>query len=236
MSSYGEPSLDSDESFGPGTDLVVSLLAVLLLLLFLVVREQREAPKQLLEIREGYNEEPLFEKDKAGLTPRAMEQLRQKVPDFLAALESDCCNQLLVEGHASPEAPSALDIKGREQWNLKLSIERSMAVVDYLYHLGFPYECMSVAGFGRSHSVTLTSWLGADPSRSIDRWDETGRAIVEEVGESTLAAERVVKIFGIRHESSLCDIALQRHQITIFRTPDISRKMTSKPTSNPLRE
>ena len=216
MSFHEDPSQAPDESFGPGTDLVISLFAMLMLLLVLAVRalyvasaalpEPETQSANLWELREDYREEPLFERDKAVLTPRAKAQLLHEVPAILDALETSYCNQLLVEGYASPEAPSRLSRAARERWNLKLSVDRSMAVIDYLYRHGVPYECMSVTGFGRSHSLVLANWLKYDPMRSIIEWDDEWGDWASEIGETALAEERVVRIFGIYHESSLCDL------------------------------
>jgi hypothetical protein len=209
VSLYDEPSVEPDESFGPGTDLVISLLAILLLLLALAAIEQRQAPRQLWELREDYREKPLFGQNDAELTERARQQLRQELPAFLDALESDWCNQLLVEGYASPEAPPDLDRKERERWNLGLSARRSMAVSDYLNDLGIPYECMFISGYGRSHSAVLASWLNADPDRTVVIWDD--QALEEQHGEQVLSPERIVRILGISHDSSLCSLSRPLH-------------------------
>ncbi|HEX5719303.1 MAG TPA: OmpA family protein [Thermoanaerobaculia bacterium] len=234
-----DPSGRSDESFGPGTDLVVSLLAALLLLIPIFVRSFRlvsylerletvpadvtvlrtelekckndfDARKQIWEFRETYRDEPLFERNRDGLTAAAKQQLDAKVKTFQDALVAGGYNQLLIEGHASPETMLAGDTRQRERWNLALSLLRSMAVADYLYKRGIPYECMSVAAFGRSHSLSLKSWLEEDPVRTVQDWDEGGRNLVDQIGEATLADERLVRVFGIRHEQSLC--ALSRRQ------------------------
>lgn len=209
--SFLEDSSDHiDESFGPGTDLVVSMLAALLLILVQILRPSPKEedvdrrPQQIIEIRDSYDEEPLFEKDNAVLTAFAKEQLVREMPAFLSALRSDCCNQLLIEGHASPEAPSSFSAMQRERWNLSLSVERSMAVIDFLYTEGIPYECMSLAGFGRSHSKVLGSWLGADKGRTMRIWDERSGVLAREIDERSLASERLVRILGIHHERSLC--------------------------------
>jgi len=219
MTGYDDPSLHPDESFGPGTDLAVCLVAVLLLLSSLVLLERQpeppppeEAPvvvepaqpEQTWTIQEGYGEEPLFEKDRAVLTPTAKRQLQNQLHEMLDALVSDSCNQLLIEGHASPEAPAGRPSDQQERWNVKLSADRAMAVADYLYWQGIPYECMSFSAFGRSHSRVLGDWLrGAAGRRSIRTWDATGAPAEEE----ELAPERLVRIFGTRHPDSLCDLA-----------------------------
>ena len=207
-------SQQPDESFGPGTDLVVSLLAVLLLILIQLLNaqnlhsfEEQKGPQQILVIEENYDEKPLFEKDKSTLTPHARLQLRRSRSAFVDALESNCCNQILIEGHASPDAPSSLSASERERWNLSLSIDRSLAVIDYLYSLGIPYECMSLAGFGRSHSQVLGSWLGRDDQRNIHMWDISSAEFVKRVDQHALASERLVRISGIKHERSVCQIS-----------------------------
>lgn len=232
-----DPSGRSDESFGPGTDLVVSLLAALLLLIPIFVQSFRlmsylqqlavvpvedvstlrielekckqefDARKQIWEFRETYRDEPLFERNRDGLTAAAKRQLDEKIEIFQGALVTGGYNQLLIEGHASPETMLAGNARQRERWNLALSLLRSMAVADYLYERGIPYECISIAAFGRSHSSLLRSWLEEDPARTVQGWDEEGYNLVDQVGESALSGERLVRVFGIRHERSLCDLS-----------------------------
>lgn len=217
MSWLEDPSLEPDESFGPGTDLVISLFAVLLLLLALAVHaldtpiakpDGPESPTKILwTLEQRYKEEPLFEQDRAVLTIYAKEQIALELPAIRRVLESDSDNQILVEGYASPESPPNLTRQERERWNLKLSVDRSIAVVDYLYEHGIPYECMSVTGFGRSHSVLLSEWLEKDSARTVPGWDSAGATPVAEAGEKKLAKERIVRILGIRHRSSICGLA-----------------------------
>ena len=228
MSWQQDPSLEPDESFGPGTDLVISLFAVLLLILVLALRvlsvsevksiEPEHQPKNLWTLQQRYPEEPLFEQDKAVLTAHTMKQLDLILPTIRSALDGESCNQLLVEGYASPEAPAGLPRRERERWNLELSVNRSMAVVDYLHDHNIPYECISVTGFGRSHSPTLGEWLGSDSFRSVADWDEHWGA-QRDIDDVILARERIVKIFGIQHENSLCGLALGQPESGLNRFP-----------------
>ena len=124
------------------------------------------------------------------------------------ALAGEECNQLLIEGYASPEVPADRRRHEQERWNLKLSGDRAMAVADYLYWQGVPYECMSVSAFGRSHSKTLAGWLRPPGGRrSLFEWDAAMPEAAGEVGEARLAPERLVRIFGTHHPDSLCELA-----------------------------
>jgi outer membrane protein OmpA-like peptidoglycan-associated protein len=225
MTPSSDPSLHPDESFGPGTDLAICLVAVLLLLTSLVVFGRQQAlgveappprvepppeppppppPKQVWTIQEGYDDEPLFEKDRAVLTPTARRQLESRLGEMFDALGGDDCNQLLIEGHASPEAPSGRPHSEQERWNVRLSVDRAMAVADFLYWQGIPYECMSISAFGRSHSRVLATWLQRPGERrSLQTWD----AADEPADESELAPERLVRIFATLHPDSVCDLA-----------------------------
>jgi len=211
-----DPSLHPDESFGPGTDLAICLVAVLLLLsaLVLVSRPEEHAhpepqqPKQVWIIQERYGDEPLFEKDRATLTATAKAQLKRQLQAMTDALAGEECNQLLIEGYASPEVPADRRRHEQERWNLKLSGDRAMAVADYLYWQGVPYECMSVSAFGRSHSKALAGWLRPPGGRrSLFEWDAAMPEAAGEVGEPKLAPERLVRIFGTHHPYSLCELA-----------------------------
>ena len=227
-----EESASGDESFGPGTDLVVSLLAALFLLIPLAVQSTRllkylnaareisaakpplecpqEPRKQIWEFRESYQDEPLFEKNRAGLTEAAKRQIRSQWGAFQEALQGGLYNQLLIEGHASPEISPKATPQQRERWNLQLSLERALAVADYLHDLGLSYECMSVTGFGRSHSSALQEWLQDSSERSLQDWNNGGGELVRRKEEPALAGERLVRVLGINHKSSLCDLVQKR--------------------------
>jgi outer membrane protein OmpA-like peptidoglycan-associated protein len=228
-----EEAASGDESFGPGTDLVVSLLAALFLLIPLAVQSVRllnylsraredavrasvecrpEPEKQIWEFRESYQEEPLFEKNHAGLTEAAKRQIRAQWPAFEEALRGGLYNQLLVEGHASPEISPRSPTNQRERWNLQLSLERALAVADYLHELGLSYECISVTGFGRSHSSALREWLEGSSERSLQQWDDGEEDVMKQTEGSDLAGERLVRVLGIHHESSLCEVVQKRVQ------------------------
>jgi chemotaxis protein MotB len=83
--------------------------------------------------------EVLFASGQAQLTADGQSTLRQLMPT-LAAQE----RRLRVEGHTDSDPIQ------RSSWdsNLRLSVERSLAVVEFLKSSGFPEPRLSVAGYG----------------------------------------------------------------------------------------
>jgi flagellar motor protein MotB len=83
--------------------------------------------------------EVLFASGQAQLTTDGQSTLRQLMPT-LAAQD----RRLRVEGHTDSDPIQ------RSSWdsNLRLSVERSMAVVEFLKSAGFPEPRLSVAGYG----------------------------------------------------------------------------------------
>jgi len=214
-----------DESFGPGTDLVISLFACLMILLAIgwyqdllrvLIEElslQVESPEsesepireQLYEFRDGQHDMPFFGKDDAVLTAEAKRELDGQTDPLMEALSAGKFNQLQLIGHASADTVRARP-QEQQRWNLALSLERATAVADHLRGGGIPYECMSVTGFGRSESTVLSEWLEEGNGRRIEDWDKEGQ-YSDGVQLSRLSQERRVEIWGIFNPKSLCPLA-----------------------------
>lgn len=239
-----------DESFGPGTDLVVSLFAMLLIVAVLwwyqgrlqtwlkayaharqldkfeellhqeidahartqqalnqMNMEQRNTSEklrtQLYEFRDSVNGAPYFEQNDRRLTGQAVAALDAEVGRFVGALRGGAYNQIQIIGYASAESAKG-NLQERQRRNFALSLARATAVADHLYNRGIPYECISVSGFGRSHSRVLASWLSSHPGEGIRDWDEHGQ-YSSQVEDEELARERRVEIWGIWHPDSQCD-------------------------------
>ncbi len=206
----------SDESFGPGTDLVISLLVCLLVLmtldsyhdhvLWILASEQEPIPERICpacpecpscpkgEIMwiQGKGE-AFFEKNKATLTQQARDQLAARVGWFRSTLETGQYQQLQVVGHASADTARGTPAV-RERRNFVLSFERALAVADFLYQQRIPYECLAVTAWGRSRSEVLASWLRSGDS--LRAWDDHGQYERQEPAES-LEGERRVEIWGL---------------------------------------
>ncbi len=212
-------------SFGPDTDLVLSLFAVVLLILAIkTIHEDwsaswrsylgalskpraRSVPDKevgvLVEITEDHAREG-FEQDLTSLSPAAVATLNAQVERIRRALENGECDQLQIQGFASPES-----IRGqgrrREKWNLTLSIARALAVIDHLYSRGIPYECMALSGYGRSHSGLMGAWLGTGVGNGAADWDRVAGELFATNPEQ-FARERLVWVVGIRHPCSACPL------------------------------
>lgn len=194
-----------DESFGPGTDLVLSLFACLLMIIVLGAArdaDRQQRPQQLYEFRERDRQAPSFGKDADELPGAAQEELTRLAPGLRDSLRGARFNHLQLLGFASPETREGSPLE-RERWNLDLSLRRAQAVADYLYRRGIPYECMSVTAFGRSQSKVLSGWLAAFQGRTLEAWDGAGQT-GREVDERAMARERRVEIWGIEHPDSVC--------------------------------
>lgn len=199
-----------DESFGPGTDLVLSLFACLLMITLLgAVARKTETPppsaptrQQLYEFRERDRQAPFFARNDEVLTEEAKGELRRIAPGLQAGLEGGRFNHLQLLGFASPETREGRELE-RERWNFALSLHRAQAVADFLYQQRIPYECMSLSAFGRSQSKVLSGWLAAFDGRSLATWDAAGQDSPE-VDEQAMASERRVEIWGIEHPDSVC--------------------------------
>lgn len=210
--------------FGPDTDLILSLFAIALLILatktvhdrlvtswehLLAVAQapppEKEKPAEvLLELREDHGN-AMFEQNEAVLTAKAEAVLGSTAKQIRAALTSGDYDQVQIQGFASPESVVG-DAVRRERWNLALSVERSLAIIDYFYGEGIPYECMSLASFGRSHSRLLRAWLRSPKGGALARWDTHARELLEDQ-PSRFARERRVWVVGIQHPCSACPLS-----------------------------
>ena len=96
----------------------------------------RETPEGVAFDLQG---EVLFDSGKAEITSRGREVLGRLLPTL-----SKSGKNLRVDGHTDTDPIRMSAWKN----NLRLSIERSMAVAEFLRGAGFPAEKVAVAGFG----------------------------------------------------------------------------------------
>lgn len=160
--------LGSDFEFGPGTDLVLSMLALLLVLLA-VASIAKPAVDDTVELRD--EELAVFEHNSARLTPAGEQMLRQKLAVLAHAAGELDANMLRVKGYASP-LPKPLRLSGGTlDGNLDLAADRAVEAAHALYMLGLPYTCLAVESYGRSRSPLLQSYLSKH-RLTIDEWDQ----------------------------------------------------------------
>lgn len=212
--------------FGPDTDLILSLFAVVLLVLAIKTIHghwseawrnylgtlskpaAQSAPAKevgvLLELTEDHGRE-VFEKDLTSLSPEAVATLDAVVERIRRGLKKGEYDELQIQGFASPESVSG-QARRREKWNLTLSIARALAVMDHLYSRGIPYECMALSAYGRSHSGLMGAWFGArGAGYGAADWDRVAGELLETNPEQ-FAGERLVWVVGIRHPCSACPL------------------------------
>jgi hypothetical protein len=190
--SYGGYNVEEGE-FGPGTALVLSLFAVLLLVAALAWSQDnlgQHAPVAMSFLSE---DKSYFAAGDVNLGPAAREQLTDVVR---RSRNQTRFNHLQVIGYASPEGNNNGDLAAR----------RAKKVRDYLvYSLRVPDECVIVANFSDSHSSSLRDWMNQGLSNSLERFRGTSlREQKELIGESKLQRERMVAILGVYHRDSIC--------------------------------
>lgn len=201
---------EDDGDFGPGTALVLSLFAVLVLVAAMgwadAMKGRGALPKRLIAITEGESGQSLFKAGKYDLTPQGQRKIAEVVRGAIETVRGQrrahqqAPNHLQVIGYASPEG------KGNPQ----LAESRARTVRDYLVRdLGVPDECVVVASYSDSHSPALRKWL--DKGNSLTKF----RALNSEEQRETLGAtdndlaeERRVEILGVYHSDSTCRLDL----------------------------
>ena len=181
-----------EDDFGPGTALVLSLFAVLLLIAALVYAQDQgggHAPVTMSVMSEATSS---FRPGDYTLEQSARDDIRKQVE---SARRQTRFNHIQVIGYASPEGSN----------NRELSARRAESVRDYMVqHLGVPDECVIVATFSDSHSPSLRAWLD-QPGHSLEMFRQAKAAEQKIlVGEKNLGAERRVAILGVYHKDSNC--------------------------------
>jgi outer membrane protein OmpA-like peptidoglycan-associated protein len=199
-----------DDDFGPGTALVLSLFAVLLLIVAMgwadAIGARGALPKRLMAITEGEGGHSLFNAGEYSLTPRAKGEIAAVVRSAVEMVRQQqlaheqTSNHLQVIGYASPEG------KGNEQ----LAERRALSVRDYLvFGLGVPAECVVVANYSDSHSNSLRKWLDKGNRLTTFRALAPNEQIeVLGVNHMDIALERRVEILGVYHSDSTCRLDL----------------------------
>ncbi len=209
---------------GPGTDLVISLFAITLVVIALgaVVYHQsaaldilraaherdREPPplepeaEEIFVLRAGASTQPRFSKESHVLTPAERSQIDGEIGTIRAAVSGGRHNLLFIVGSASPEVDPEAKPGVGARYNFKLSMRRAFAVADHLAGQGVPFECMTMEARGRSRSAFLRRWLDSAQGRSVGQWDGADRSR----SEDDYAVERSVRIFAQFAADSTCPL------------------------------
>jgi outer membrane protein OmpA-like peptidoglycan-associated protein len=173
MDEHDLGDLGSDFEFGPGTDLVLSMLALLVVLLAVVNMAGplgKDGPvDNTVELRD--EELAFFEHNSARLTPDGERMLRQKLAVLADAAVALDANMLRIKGYASP-LPKPLRLAGGTlDGNVNLSAERAIEAAHALHLLGVPYDCLAIESYGRNRSPLLQSYLSRNQI-TIAQWDQ----------------------------------------------------------------
>src|SRR5205809_71132 len=134
---------EDEGDFGPGTALVLSLFAVLVLIAAMgwadAMKSVGALPKRVIAITEGESGQSLFKAGRYDLTLQGEQMIAAVVRGSIETVRGQykaneqASNHLQVIGYASPEG------KG----NPKLAENRAQSVRDYLVrNLGVPEECV----------------------------------------------------------------------------------------------
>ena len=233
------------DELGPGSDLVLSLLAMCLLLLAVLgigftqetgkiallteklvqVEARPKVPEiaggRVIEIRDS-SDVPLFARGENKLTDIGGEVLWKKGYELGLQIGQSDANLLVIEGHASPEifARQGRNINKVDDGNLDLSAARATEVAHYFHYLGIPYDCVEVRGYGSSRSK-LTAEQHA---RLVNRQGVSDL-------EDALSADRRIKITGVRDDQSSCGVLSKYFQ----RWPKSAPSLPSLPAARQTR-
>jgi hypothetical protein len=203
MNYLTDGSAADDNAFGPETDLVLSLLVIVLLVGVLAWFQGNLLVKKKEEIIRR-NERKLvfqerastFSRGSAEIRPEDERQLRTKVADFEDAIRRGNFEYLEIAGGASPEKG-----KSSQEFDINLTkgYDRAQAVARILHSAGLPYECMKLSSYGRATSQFLGELIKSAPRdapinilRDFDSNPAAAAAIEEKV-----AMERRTEIWGI---------------------------------------
>ena len=230
---------NEDETFGPGSDLTILILILVLLLsafnwsnsqLSAMAEKLLSKEHALFQLVDNTLDRPLFEQGEDAITERGKQMLRKEISKLKQSFKISDINQLLLVGHASPEANTSnvgvwSDRKTRrERENFVLSIRRAVSVADFLYLEGIPYECMSVIGYGRSLSATLRNFLENQTSPSAKTWDDYWDKTTEKKKrdfESGFKDERRVEIIGVLRKGCNCELSQTKRTGNIIKQDPI---------------
>ena len=202
MSYMNEVTATEDNAFGPETDLILSLLVIVLLVGVLawfqgnhLVKKQRDTIEQNERKSVFQEKAATFSQGKAVIGPDDERELRLKVSGFERDIKTGRFAYLEVEGSASPETwkgAAAFDI------NLIKGYERAQAVAEILLSAGLPYECIKLSSLGRANSDFLLGRIQAQPGRTpasvVGDFDKNPGAFAS---NGRVAGERRTEIWGI---------------------------------------
>ena len=202
MSYPNETTVPEDNAFGPETDLILSLLVIVLLVGVLAWFQGKRVVQDKDRIIQRDVRTSVFQETasthaqgSAAISPEYDRKLRSSVSEFVTAIRASKYAYLEVGGYASPEAgkiASTFDI------NLIKGLDRAQAVAKILHSGGLPYECMVLSSFGRTGSELLSKQMNAHQGvNSVNFLGDFDRAPESFAKEADLARERRTEIWGI---------------------------------------
>jgi hypothetical protein len=212
MTNLQDISAPEDNSFAPETDLILSLLVIILLVGVLAWYKGKDVVQQKeQEIRR--NQRTLVFQEKASnflqgssdISSDDCARLRSKVSDLKESLRTGKYQYLEIAGAASPEV-------GRNETTFDINIvkgyERAKAVAEILHSEGMPYECMKLSTYGRATSEYLIKQFNGkstlNPKEFLHRFDSD--LSIARSSERELSDERRTEIWGIPRQGtdSIC--------------------------------
>lgn len=138
-------------------------------------------------------------------------------------------NLLVIEGHASPDGfprpgrnINKIGVRSDDDGNLDLSAARAAEVAHYFRHLGIPYQCMEIRGYGSARS-NLTAEQRARLATRIGQQEL----------QDQLAADRRIKITGVRDSQSKCEALSTYFRAWPRRPPELPQVAGGFPPSCP---
>jgi hypothetical protein len=242
---------NEEDPFGPGSDLVMSLMVALLLLVALgagfyqiSAQQKSVADSRDNSTRKSRATDPFRDEAFAGsgmwkLHKTKEEILRSEVVKLRQGLLRDEFQLLEVTGHSSPE--------GRQEYNMALAQLRAAEVANQLVLAGIPWECIRISAVGRGESSLLPDyWQVGARSPSVQAQKprvEQNRDLRAMYSADRLGRERRVEIDKLimRHGSGLCQTALRSQDAAVLQPEDVLelnrvmfRKLTKAREQRPI--
>ena len=206
MSLLDGGSISEDNAFGPETDLILSLLVIVLLVGVLAWFQGKQVVRKKDSIIERNSRTLVFEEKASSFSQGSAKigaedlgSLRTKAGTFKEAIRAGKYQYLEIAGAASPEtgrAKTGLDV------NIRKGYERAEAVAQILNSTGLPFECMKLSSYGRATSEYLLRKMrdqrGKSPADVLREFD--GNLQGARLHERQFSGERRTEIWGIPPE------------------------------------
>jgi hypothetical protein len=199
MSDLTEGITGEDNAFGPETDLILSLLVIILLVGVLAWFQANHVVKKIQQTQRilvFQEKASSFSRGSAEIRPDDERDLRAKTPKLDEEIRLGQFQYFEIAGAASPEVGR---VAAKFDINLIKGYERAEAVANILHAAGMPYECMKLSTYGRATSEYLGAIVKENPGSSaagtVHAFDLDPAAALK--NETRLAGERRTEIWGI---------------------------------------